>query len=304
MGTPQEVKTNVARLLFVGCRHFRSRVGGGGLRFRSDALGCDFRAVEREALRARRPTLRARARPPRPRVVSRVRRSDLLRLPRIPLPLVDWYLHELNLPFESRPPHDSNNPHPFGQIPALLDATDDPGNPVELGGGGWSPAPSSSTSRIDTAGSTTPPRAPTLGKWVVWANASLDPCLFIENERGQVLDTGARAANGSPRALTRLEATLAERKFLAGDDARAADAAVAAYLLYVPMFFADVSFARWPNIAEYMEGVARDRRTRERSAWKRRGAAERAKGWATTERRMMRAREEDVEKKASYEGIS
>jgi hypothetical protein len=27
---------------------------------------------------------------------------------------------------------------------------------------------------------------------VVWANASLDPCLFIENDRGGVIDSGAR----------------------------------------------------------------------------------------------------------------
>ena len=119
----------------------------------------------------------------------------------------------------------------------------------------------------------------------MWANASLDPCLFIENERGQVLDTGARAANGSPRALTRLEATLAERKFLAGDDAfGVADVAVAAYLLYVPMFFADVSFARWPNIAEYMgRCCARPAYARAFGVETAAALAERAKGWATTE---------------------
>ena len=26
-------------------------------------------------------------------------------------------------------------------------------------------------------------------KWVVWANAALDPILFLENERGQVIGT-------------------------------------------------------------------------------------------------------------------
>ena len=36
-----------------------------------------------------------------------------------------------------------------------------------------------------------------------------------------------------------------------------ADVAVGAYLLYVPQFFADVSFARWPHIARYMVGPSR-----------------------------------------------
>ena len=85
----------------------------------------------------------------------------------------------------------------------------------------------------------------------MWANASLDPCLFIENERGQVLDTGARAARGSPRALTRLEATLASGNFWRGR-VRGGGRRRRRVFLYVPMFFADVSFARWPNIAKYM----------------------------------------------------
>ena len=36
-------------------------------------------------------------------------------------PLVDWYLHELDVPFDAKSPGDPNNPHPFGQIPALRD---------------------------------------------------------------------------------------------------------------------------------------------------------------------------------------
>ena len=38
----------------------------------------------------------------------------------------------------------------------------------------------------------TPAKRADASKWVVWANASLDPCLFIENERGGVIDSGAR----------------------------------------------------------------------------------------------------------------
>ena len=31
-------------------------------------------------------------------------------------PLVNWYLHEIDVDFESRPPSDSSNPHPFGKM--------------------------------------------------------------------------------------------------------------------------------------------------------------------------------------------
>ena len=93
----------------------------------------------------------------------------------------------------------------------------------------------------------TPAKRADANKWVVWANASLDPVLFIENERGQVLDSGARRAE-SPKALTRLESVLAQREFLSGEAFGVADVAVASYLLFVPIFFADVSFG---EVAEH-----------------------------------------------------
>ena len=40
-------------------------------------------------------------------------------------PLVDWYLHEKQIPFEAKDPHDVSNPHPFGQVPALRQNEDD-----------------------------------------------------------------------------------------------------------------------------------------------------------------------------------
>ena len=163
-------------------------------------------------------------------------------------PLVDWYLHELELPFESASPGDPNNPHPFGQIPALRDTTDDEASPVELFESG-----AILMYLADRYGGLdTPAKRADANKWIVWANASLDPVLFIENERGQVLDSGARTKGESPKALTRLESVLSKREFLSGESFGVADVAVASYLLFVPVFFADVSFARWPNTARYM----------------------------------------------------
>jgi hypothetical protein len=114
-------------------------------------------------------------------------------------------MHELDLAFEERPPHDSANPHPFGQIPALVDRDEAApfGRVFESGailaylGDAFDPNLRASPAR----------RADAL-KWIVWANASLDPCLFVEDARGRVLDSGARAKE-PPRTLLRLEAWLA-----------------------------------------------------------------------------------------------
>ena len=57
----------------------------------------------------------------------------------------------------------------------------------------------------------TPAKRADANKWVVWANASLDPVLFIENERGQVLDSGASARNLKGAHQARVRA--AQREF-------------------------------------------------------------------------------------------
>ena len=178
-------------------------------------------------------------------------------------PLVNWWMHELGLPFSVFPPHDSKNPHPFGQIPALLDltdiSTDDTADEesVKLWESGAILAYLADRfSSLDSPKK----RADTL-KWIIWANVSLDPCLFIENAKGQVLDTGVRVKplQQPPKTIQRLESVLSERsenEWLAGESFGAADVAVGSYLLYVPQFFSDVSFKRWPKICAYMKRCA------------------------------------------------
>ncbi|CEF98128.1 Thioredoxin-like fold [Ostreococcus tauri] len=162
-------------------------------------------------------------------------------------PLVNWYCHEIGLDVRARAPNDPSNPHPFGQVPAL---EDDGLTVFESGAilmyladayGGMDDA----KKRAEAAA------------WVVWANATLDGVLFIENERGGVVDTGAK--NPNQKRLRRLDDILREREFLVGDAWGVADCAVAAYLLYVPQFFPRVSWAPYPNIARYMgRNCARD----------------------------------------------
>jgi len=134
-------------------------------------------------------------------------------------------------------------PNPFGQIPALSDGD------VQL----FESGAILLYLAQKYGGCDSPEALAAVSKWVVWANAALDPIVFIENENGQVLDTGLR---GRPKKIERLESLLADRTWLLGDDFSVADVAVASYLLYGLMFFQDLNIGKWPNIARYMATAA------------------------------------------------
>ena len=104
-------------------------------------------------------------------------------------------------------------------------------------------------------------------KWIVWANASLDPCLFVEDARGRVGLGREGEGTDAPEARAWLAGGGGggeggegpEREWLAGRAARRlrpADVAVGAYLLFVPQFFRDVSFADFPRMRAW-RGVRR-----------------------------------------------
>jgi glutathione S-transferase/alpha,alpha-trehalase len=86
-------------------------------------------------------------------------------------------------------------------------------------------------------------------QWVVWANASLDPLCFVENDQGQVLDTKLR---GDPKQLFVLDRMLAQSSWLVGDAFSAADVAVGSYILYVLLFFPQVLGGGGGSTSQYM----------------------------------------------------
>lgn len=157
-------------------------------------------------------------------------------------PLVNWYLHEIGTEYVMREPRDPSNPHPFGQVPAMRDGD------VEIFESGAILAYLSDA----YGGLDTPEKRATVMPWLVWANASLDPCVFIETPQGRVVDTGARGKPGQVKPLDRLEVILSNQDWLLGDEFSVADVAVGAYLLYVPQFFRDVDMGNWPAISAYM----------------------------------------------------
>uniref|UniRef100_A0A7S4LLV6 Glutathione transferase n=1 Tax=Eutreptiella gymnastica TaxID=73025 RepID=A0A7S4LLV6_9EUGL len=163
-------------------------------------------------------------------------------------PLINWYLYEIGVDFNdvdiasvdrSGPAY----PHPFGKIPACRD-----GPLAVFESGAILMYIADKYGGLDT-----PEKRAAAGSWVVWANATLDPICFIENDRGQVLDTQLRK---QPPAIDTLNAILGSQPWVLGDEFSVADVAVASYLLYVLLFFPDVSVAKWPHVAKYMETCA------------------------------------------------
>ena len=155
-------------------------------------------------------------------------------------PLVSWYLNEIDKEFVVVNPREERNPHPFGSVPCLVDddlIVFESGAILQYLADKY-------------GGVSTPEQRARVGVWTVWANASLDPILFKENERGQVIGTGAGEEN---RKLRMLDAQLEGKSYLLGEEFSVADVAVASYLLYIPQFFGPkANLGRYQNLARYM----------------------------------------------------
>jgi glutathione S-transferase len=160
-------------------------------------------------------------------------------------PLINWACLELQLNWTMGDLQ--CNPHPFGQMPCL---TDHDGDVVVFESGAIlqyiheNYSTSLLLSRKDRAAITS---------WIMWANASLDPICFKENN-GRVYDTGLCVAN---RRMDRLDSILSSQQWLVSNDAfTLADVAVASYLAYVLQFFPDVTLAdKWPAAANYVHAA-------------------------------------------------
>jgi len=161
-------------------------------------------------------------------------------------PLVNWGAYELKVPLEMAQDL-SSNPHPFRQIPCLVD--NDSGAIVFESGAILLHL----LDKADLGADFTDAEIGSIKSWIVWANASLDPICFLETPDGKVYDTGLKNPN---RRIDVIENILSKETFLLGDKFSLADVAVAAYLLYVPQFFRDIDLSRWPNLVRYMRGCA------------------------------------------------
>ncbi|GMI53129.1 hypothetical protein ScalyP_jg11619 [Parmales sp. scaly parma] len=159
-------------------------------------------------------------------------------------------MYEASIPFTIAQPRPS--PHPFGQIPCLVDNTQtNTHDGIVLFESG---AILLHLYKEHSATPPTPAEYASALSWVMWANACLDGICFKENENGQVTGTSLDRPN---KRIDVLEAMLAKNDYiLGGDQLTVADVAVASYLNYVPLFNRNVNLSKIPNIVKYMKRTA------------------------------------------------
>ncbi|MEM9088499.1 MAG: glutathione S-transferase family protein [Cyanobacteria bacterium P01_F01_bin.53] len=165
--------------------------------------------------------------------------------PRTRTPLVQWYLEELDVPYEyvsldlqaeehRQPDYLAINP--IGKVPVIVDGDF---NLWESGAillyladkHGAMPAALEDRALIN--------------QWVIFANATLGRELFREEQRPQELS----------RLLTPINDVLSQQPFMLGSELTAADVAVGSYLYYAT-FLTSLDLADYPAIASYLDRLA------------------------------------------------
>ncbi|HEY9644435.1 MAG TPA: glutathione S-transferase family protein [Coleofasciculaceae cyanobacterium] len=158
--------------------------------------------------------------------------------------IVQWYLEELGLPYEfvtldmqsgeHRQP-DYLTINPFGKVPAIAEGD------FKL----WeSGAILLYLSEKHDASLTTPEHHAEAAQWVLFANATLGPGVFVETSREREM----------PRLFSSLDQIFQQQPFLMGDRFTVADVAVGSTLAYMPIML-KIGFDDYPAIAAYVKQI-------------------------------------------------
>jgi len=158
--------------------------------------------------------------------------------------LVQWYLQELGVPYEDvildLQTGEQRQPsflavNPFGKVPALEDGD------LKL----WeSGAILLYLADVYGQPDSTAHQRAVWSQWVLFANATLGPGLFVEANRERE----------APRLLGALNSLLESQAFMAGDDFSVADVAVGSYLAYATMMVKQ-EYTEYPAIASYLSRI-------------------------------------------------
>lgn len=159
--------------------------------------------------------------------------------------IVQWYLEELNIPYEfvlldmqagenQQPDYLAINP--LGKVPAIAD-------------GDFKVWESGAILLYlaDKYGqeSLTPEKRAVLNQWILYANATLGPGVFSEATREKEL----------PRHMTMLNTHLEKQPYLLGDEFSVADVAVGALLAYIPLML-KIDLSDYPAVTRYMQRLS------------------------------------------------
>jgi glutathione S-transferase len=158
--------------------------------------------------------------------------------------IVQWYLEELGVPYEyvlldmqageHRQP-DYLAVNPFGKVPGIID-----GNLKLWESGAILLYLSDKHEKVIA----TPERRAEITQWVMFANATLGPGIFVESSREKEM----------PRLFTALNQYLEQREYLVGDRFTAADVAVGAFLAYIPLMLG-IQYGDYGAIAHYHQSL-------------------------------------------------
>ncbi|HEY9618060.1 MAG TPA: glutathione S-transferase family protein [Microcoleaceae cyanobacterium] len=156
--------------------------------------------------------------------------------------IVQWFLEELAVPYEfvlldmqagEHQQSDYLTINPIGKVPAIVDGD------FKL----WeSGAILLYLEDKYAQPSLSPEQRAEQNQWILFANATLGPGVFVEANRDREM----------PRLMTALNHVLSQRTFLVGDRFSAADAAVGSMLAYIPMML-KLDLSAYPAVVDYIK---------------------------------------------------
>ncbi|MHC0064939.1 glutathione S-transferase family protein [Nostoc sp. UIC 10890] len=159
--------------------------------------------------------------------------------------IVHWYLEELEVPYEFvkldmqagehlKPEYLAINP--VGKVPAIVDGD------FQL----WESGAILLYLADKYSKSTlSPQERAVFSQWVLFANATLGPGIFIEANREREM----------PRLLTPLNEIFSKQPFLLGDEFTVADVAVGSILNYIPIML-KLDLSSYPAVLSYMKQLS------------------------------------------------
>jgi glutathione S-transferase len=154
-----------------------------------------------------------------------------------------WYLEELGLPYEfvkldmaagehKQPDYLAINP--MGKVPAIVDGD------FQL----WESGAILLYLAEKYGSPLTLEQRSELNQWILFANATLGPGIFIEASRAKEMQA----------LFPPLDQRFSQQQFLLGDEFSVADVAVGSILAYMPLML-QLDFADYPGIKAYLERI-------------------------------------------------
>lgn len=157
--------------------------------------------------------------------------------------IVQWYLEELGIPYEFvlldmaagehlKPEFLAINP--AGKVPAIVDGD------FKL----WESGAILLYLAEKYGQPMTPEQRAEFAQWILFANATLGPGVFVEASREKEM----------PRLFGMLDGQLSQRPYLMGNEFTVADVGVGSILAYMPLMLR-INFEGYPAIQAYMQRI-------------------------------------------------